>query len=720
VSQWTDLKNRQLGQWTLAYLAGAWLVWQVMDMMGDRWGLTQGLGRVLDLLLIIGFFLTLVLAWYHGEKGRQRVSGPEVLMIGGIFAVSAVLFPVVWRLSDDSTEASGGSGGEMVADVAGEGASPRASIAVLPFVNMSSDPEQEYFSDGVAEEILNVLVQIADLHVTSRLSAFSFKGQNTDLPTIAAALNVGHILEGSVRRAGDEIRITAQLIEVATDSHLWSETYTRELTNVFMIQDEIAAKVVEALRIELFGEEVAVRDGYRTDSPAAHDAHLLGKHRLMSRGIQDMQEAREYFQSAIDLDPDYAAPYVGLADANNLLHFYNAIGFDEAMANVRPAIERALELDPELGKAYAARGYPSFWFESDIPAGRADFSRAIELNPNDSHALFWYGQQVGLVEGRLGEGLEMVQAALDLDPLSPITNVTYGVMLNAMDRREEARAAYSRILDIAPDFSLTHRFIGLHELILGRVDAAVRRFHTAAMLDPQSPNHPIAAGLSYVNLGDLDRAQALFDRAASLGNRSSTELYEALTSLLLNREDPGRLVAVIEAMPHVTVLWMGNDTFVRNAILQTGDVSAVRRYFQRHYPNLAASNEPSVHAANYQGAVDLAWLLRMEGDAEHSERLLDISLAVLRQSPSGLSGARDVTEAKILALQGDEPGALAALRNAVDSGWRHLWWMAENDPTLASISNHPEFLAIMDEIRDDMAVQLERVREMERSGEIPT
>ena len=602
----------------------------------------------------------------------------------------------------------------------GEPESVEQSVAVLPFVNMSGNADNEYFADGISEELLNLLAHIPDLRVPSRTSSFSFKGQNTDLPTIAAELNVSHILEGSVRRVGDEIRITAQLIEVATDSHLWSETYTRELTNVFAIQDEIAANVVEALRLELLGEEVVVRDGYRTDNPAAHDAHLLGKHRLMNRGIEDMQEAREYFQSAIDLDPEYAAPYVGLADANNLLHFYGAIGYDEAMANARPAIERALELDPELGEAYAARGYPSFWFEGDIPAGRADFSRAIELNPNDSDALYWYGQQVGLLEGRLGEGLEMVQAALDLDPLSPIINGTYGIMLSAMDRREEARAAYSCILDIAPGFSLAHRFIGCYDdLTLGRVDAAVHRFSIAAMLDPQSPNHPISAGLSYVNLGDLERAQALFDRAASLGNRSTTELYEAITSLVLNREDPARLIAVIEAMPHVTVLYMCNDTFVRNAILQTGDVAAVRRYFQRHYPNLAASNEPAVHSANYQEAVDLAWLLRMEGDAEHAERLLDISLAVLRQSPSGTTGYRGVTEAKILALQADEPGALAALRNAVDSGWRHLWWMAENDPTLASISNHPEFLAIMDEIRDDMAVQLERVREMERSGEIP-
>jgi len=739
-SLFTELRRRNVVKVAMAYAIVAWLLIQIIVSIEEPLNLPDWTDSFVIVLLGIGFAVSLLLAWAYeltpgGITRTKSVPLPERMKnVSGRkldFAIIALLVVAVgfmvidnYVLQDDAARPVAGEAAVVGTPVVTADTNAvnieDISVAVLPFLSMSDNPEQEYFSDGISEELLNLLAHIPDLRVPSRTSSFSFKGQTADLPTIAAALNVSHVLEGSVRRAGDEIRITAQLIEVATDSHLWSKTYTRELTDVFTIQDEVAANVVQALRIELFGEEIIVRDGYRTNNPAAHDAHLLGRQRLMNRGIEDMFEAREYFQSAIDLDPEYAAPYVGLADANNLLHFYNAIDYDEAMAIARPAIERALELDSEMEGAYAASGYASLWLGLDIPAGSADFTRAIELNPNDSNALFWYGQPLGLLEGRLVEGLAMVRTALDLDPLSPIINASYGIMLSAMDRREEARAAYSRTLDIAPGFSLAHRFIGYNDdLTLGRIDAAVRRFHAAAMLDPQSPNHPIAAGLSYANLGDLERAQALFDHAASLGKRSSTELYETLTSLLLNREDPERLIAVIEAMPRVTVLWMSNDTFVRNAILQTGDVAAVRRYFQRNYPNLAASNEPAIHAANYQDAVDLAWLLRMEGDAEHAERLLEISLTVLRQSPSGTTGYRGVTEAKILALQGDEAGALAALRAAVDAGWRHLWWMAENDPTLASISDHPEFLAIMDEIRADMAAQLERLRELERNGEIP-
>jgi tetratricopeptide (TPR) repeat protein len=313
----------------------------------------------------------------------------------------------------------------------------------------------------------------------------------------------------------------------------------------------------------------------------------------------------------------------------------------------------------------------------------------------------------------------MVQTALDLDPLSPIINGTYGIMLEFMGRREEGRAAYSRILDIAPGFSLAHYYLGVSDLSLGRLDEAIRRYRTAATLDPQSSNHLLAAAMGYVNLGDIERAKALFGRAASLnGNRSTAELYEEFTSLVLNRENPVRLIAVIEAMPFVTLRWIGDPTFYRNAILQTGDLAALRRFLERHYRDLLTSYESAVHSTNYWAAVDLAWLLRMEGDAERADRLLDASLAVLRQTPSGRFGYRGLTDAKILALQSDEAGALAALRAAFDAGWRHLWWMAENDPTLASISDHPEFIAIFDEIRADVATQLKQVREMERNGEI--
>ena len=225
------------------------------------------------------------------------------------------------------------------------------SIAVLAFDDLSPDHDQEYFSDGISEEILNLLAHVDGLKVTSRTSSFSFKGTGEDLQTIARELGVTHVLEGSVRKAGNRIRITAQLIEAATDAHLWSENYTRELTNVFDIQDEIAANVVEVLQIKLLGDSTIAADRQRPDSPEAHDAYLLGRHHLIFRRTEDLLAARDYFRSAIKLDPEFAAPYVGLADTYIVQHMYGVMLLDKVIEDAKPAIEGALQLDPQMGPA---------------------------------------------------------------------------------------------------------------------------------------------------------------------------------------------------------------------------------------------------------------------------------------------------------------------------------------------------------------------------------
>ena len=737
-SLFTELRRRNVVKVAVAYAIVAWLLIQIIVSVEEPLNLPDWTDSFIIVVLGIGFVVALLLSWAYeltpdGVERTKSVPLPENMtnvtgrkldfaIIALLVAAVGFMFVENYVFQDDT---AGPDAEAPVAATTSEAVGIEdISIAVLPFLSMSDDPEQEYFSDGISEELLNLLAHIPNLRVPSRTSSFSFKGQDTDLPTIAAALNVSHVLEGSVRKAGDEIRITAQLIEVATDSHLWSETYTRELTNVFTIQDEIAAHVVEALRIELFGEKVVVRDGYRTDNPDAHDAYLLGQHRSLSRNIEALLEAREFFQTAIDLDPDYAAAYAGLAKTYHVLHLYGAIDYDDAIAGARPALDRALELDPELSEAYSTRAFSSTFMEANAAAAEADFLTAIELNPNSSDAPHWHSQQLAFLQGRLEEGLAVQRSAVDIDPLSTVTNSIYGVVLIDSGRPQEGRAALNRSLEILPSFSSAHALFGTYDSALGQLDEALRRFHIAATGDPRNAYHPVSAGMIYIVLGDLERAQYLFDHAASLtGHRSTATFYEEFTALVLNRDNPARLITTIEAMPLVATRWQtNNEHLFRGAILQTGDLAAIRRYFERNFPNLVNSEESTVHFANYQPAADLAWLLRMEGESERSDRLLAAILDFLPQRPTDTGvagrGSRGLTEAKVLAQQGDDTGALAALRRAVDTGWRNLWWMTENDPTLASISDHPEFLAIMDEIRADMAVQLERVREMERSGEI--
>ncbi|MCI0606600.1 hypothetical protein L0156_26750, partial [bacterium] len=230
----------------------------------------------------------------------------------------------------------------------------KTAIAVLPFTNLSADKEQEYFSDGLSEELLNVLSRNPKLQVTSRTSAFSFKGKEVDIKTIAQKLNVTHVLEGSVRKAGNQLRITAQLIEVATDSHLWSQTYDRQMENIFAVQDDIAASVAGALKVTLEGGRTPKA---QQTNPEAYNAYLQGRYFVDRRSKEDLQKAIGYFEQALQIDPNYALAWVGLSETHSRQGGWGYVPLDEGYAKARKEAEKALELDPNLAEAHARRGW---------------------------------------------------------------------------------------------------------------------------------------------------------------------------------------------------------------------------------------------------------------------------------------------------------------------------------------------------------------------------
>ena len=292
------------------------------------------------------------------------------------------------------------------------------SIAVLPFVNMSSDPEQEYFSDGISEELLNLLAKIPDLRVISRSSSFSFKGRNIEIPTVARQLNVAYVLEGSVRKAGTQLRITAQLIEARSDTHLWSEQYDRQLSaaSIFAIQSEIASAIAEELRATLsLDEQQQLATVAPTESLPALEAYFLGKQRMATRATDDLAQAADHFQRAIELDPDFALAYVGLADTYTMQIVYAGFPQDEMSVRSEWAINKALELDDRLGEAYASLGLLKTI--TDPKNAEAALKRAVELSPNYVSAHHWYGSLLSIL-GRPREALTHTNAAVELDPLT--------------------------------------------------------------------------------------------------------------------------------------------------------------------------------------------------------------------------------------------------------------------------------------------------------------
>jgi serine/threonine-protein kinase len=347
------------------------------------------------------------------------------------------------------------------------------SIAVLPFANMSADSENEYLSDGITEEIINALAQLTDLHVAARMSSFAFKGKTPDIREVGRKLNVTTVLEGSVRQAGTQLRVIAQLINVADGFHLWSQRYDREMDDVFAIQDEIAATIADRLKVTLAGrtDEPLVKPP--TKNMEAYQLYLKGRHLWNRRTKEGLEQAVEYFQGAIELDPGYALAYAGLADANLLLGSYMYLPWEEAMSRVKVAAERALDLNPSLAEAHTSRGQV-LRLELDWRGEEEAYRRAIELNPSYATAHHWYATLLAAL-GRSDEALREIRRAEELDPLSHAISVTVAVVLFVARDYDGALEQLGRALELEPNFGSTHAWLGIVYAQLGRYDLNERR-----------------------------------------------------------------------------------------------------------------------------------------------------------------------------------------------------------------------------------------------------
>ncbi len=425
------------------------------------------------------------------------------------------------------------------------------SIAVLPFTNMSADLENDYLSDGITEEIINRLAQLQDLHVAARMSSFAFKGKTIDVRDVARRLSVATVLEGSVRQAGKQLRVTAQLINAGDGYHLWSERYDREMDDVFAIQDEIAASIAERLQLALAEHTQEVARPPTADMEA-YQLYLKGRHLWNRRDKQSLKQAVEFFRGAIARDPDYALAYSGLADAHLLLGSYNHIPWREAIAEARAAADRALELDPTLAEAHASRGQV-LRSVLDWVGEEAAYRRAIELNPSYATAHQWYATLLAAL-GRMDEAIREIRRAEELDPLSHAIGVTVGVVLFIARQYEAALEQLHKALELEPNFASTHAWLGIVNAQLGRNDLVKPSIDRAFELS--SGNRNVLTGLAwlyartgqrdealkivgqvdtegsagwrgviYAMLGELDRAFELMGQAVEAGGASNAVFY---------------------------------------------------------------------------------------------------------------------------------------------------------------------------------------------------
>jgi len=530
-----ELQRRRVFRALFGYGIAVFAVLQIIEpiMHGLHWP-DSALSYVV-VALASGFPIVVALGWIFDVKaGRiertppaSPAGGPQdlrglrlallLVCIGLLAAVPGLVYYFVLRGARPGAEER--SRPAVAASESGAG----PSIAVLPLVNLSSDKEQEYFSDGLTEELLNLLAKVPGLRVAARTSSFAFKGKNEDVGAIAQKLNVATILEGSVRKAGDRIRITAQLINVADGHHLWSETYDRKLIDVFEVQDEIAQAVVAALKLKLL--QAPTSKDRRTANPEAYNQYLLGRQFYVRHNLDSYRRAAQAYEKALALDPGYAPAWAGLAAAT-LFRAYEA----ESAAAVREgkerafaAAEKAVALGPDLAEGYVARGLVRALAQWDWDGARSDLERALALGPENADALVVYPHTLLRPFGRLPEAVATLRKAIELDPLNPRAWTALGFALLASGQLGPAREAFNWSLEISPEQSFSPYFLGETLLLDGQPVAAL-----AASQRSTSERFRLAgAALAQHDLGHSgDSQQALDELIARFGHSTAYRIAE--------------------------------------------------------------------------------------------------------------------------------------------------------------------------------------------------
>jgi len=397
------------------------------------------------------------------------------------------------------------------------------SIAVLPLENLSHEPEQEYFADGMTEELIKSLGKIGALHVTSRTSVMRYKKTDKSLPQVARELNVDGIVEGTVQRSGDRVRITAQLIHAPTDHHLWSESYDRELKDVLALQDEVARAIANEIKITLTPQEQMSLAAVRPVNPGAYEAYLKGRYYWNKRTAEGIKKASDYFQQAINQQPNYGIAYSGLADCNSGLAWHGFASPAEALPRAKAAALKAIEIDPTSGEAHASLALV-LSHQRNWAAAENEFKRALQLSPRYANAHHWYGDYLSVV-GRHEEALVEAKRAFELDPLSPMINTWLGLRFYHARQYDEAIEQGRKILEFDPSFAPAHLLLGQAYVQKGLHAQAISELQSATSLSGDSPIYMAQVGVAYAAAGKNAEALSVIDQLQKVARQSYVSSY---------------------------------------------------------------------------------------------------------------------------------------------------------------------------------------------------
>lgn len=690
MSLWRELKRRNVFRVAAAYAVVGWLLIEIADtvlpyLMLPDWSVTLVIA-----LLVIGFPVALILSWAFeltpdGVKRAEDVDPAQSItsltgrkldfVIIGVLMLALGWFAwdKFYAVAPPSESASAGS---------------EQSIAVLPFADISPDADQEYFSDGLSEEILNLLAQHRELKVIGRTSSFAFKGRNVDLRQIGEQLGVAYILEGSVRKAGDQLRISAQLIEADNGTHLWSQSYDRRLENIFAIQDDIAGTIVEELEVSLTGDERQAAGEHGPDSMPAYERFLEARRLIQQRSRSNLVTARGLLDEALALDPEYAPALAARAQVALLLsdgpNTYGETPLTEAVAEAEPLIERALALDPELAAAHAVRGVKFLMLRAFSQASEA-LARALELNPSHADALNWRIHALRSA-GRLDESITVGHRVAEIDPLVVVGRNALAFAYELAGRPKDAKEIAASLLRDLPDhaYGYLRASTALHSA--GRLAEAVPAAEHALERAPDSELVQLPVGELFDSLGQHERVMEL------------SEAHQGAARIALGRSDEAvaRARARLNEVP---------DHWIHlGALLQTlslaGRHDEVLAFYTERWGSPVAVEK--TFRADHQTAemAPITTALRALGRGDELASALahwGHRLDFLREHGYAESGFIAI-EARQAALSGNRTQALETLSRAIDKGYRDP--LLARDPAFAELADDPDFQAQVDHMID--------------------
>ena len=517
-----ELKRRNVYKVAVAYVVAGWALAQGIAQVFPVFDVPNWVVRVIVLLIVIGFPIALVLAWAFEltPEGLKRTETADaahqhsssrvwiyVVIVGGAISIG-LFFLGRYTVQRASTNA-------VVTN---------KSIAVLPFENLSDDKSNAYFADGIQEEILTRLAKVADLRVIARTSTERYKSSPENLPQIAQQLGVAHILEGSVQKAAEKVRVSVQLINASTQAHLWAETYDRNLTDIFAVESDIAKTIADTLQAKLSDPEQHAITARPTENAEAYQLYLKGRYFWNKRTGADLKTAIDYFHQAIGIDTNYALAYAGLADAYGLLSGFGAASPKDSLPQAKAAAKKALELDNTLGEAHASLAQALFAHDFNFAEANREFRRAIELNPNYATAHQWYGQSGLAPLGQFEDAIAEMKRALELDPLSVIINADLGSVLCSARRYDAAIEQLRKTVEMDPRFYYAHWNLGQALEVKGLVNEASAEYEKAIALD----DDPLSPGLLahlYAKIGKKDKALQLLERLRETSQRRYVTPY---------------------------------------------------------------------------------------------------------------------------------------------------------------------------------------------------